>query len=93
MHALYRAAQESLTNTVRHAHAKHVQVRLVSGRDKVTLVVEDDGRGFAAGTPYGFGLLGMAERQRAAGGGLEIKPRDGGGTVVEAWVKARAGKR
>lgn len=93
VHALYRAAQECLTNTARHAGARHVLVRLSQDRDKVTLVVEDDGRGFQAGTPYGFGLLGMAERQRAAGGGLEIRPREGGGTIVEAWVKGKAGKR
>lgn len=90
IHALYRAAQECLTNIVRHADAHKVQVRLLAETERVTLTVQDDGRGVAPGRPAGFGLLGMAERARAAGGGMTIEPAQGRGTRVTVWVQAGA---
>jgi signal transduction histidine kinase len=83
--ALYRLAQESVTNALRHArHATLVDV-LVAGDDStVQLTVSDDGeaRPGAAGSASGFGLLGMAERARLLGGTFEAGPgRDGGWTV------------
>lgn len=93
VHALYRAAQECLTNVVRHAEAGRVEVRLAADRDKVTLTVEDDGRGLAPDQRHGFGLLGMAERARAAGGGMSIGPGAQGGTRVVVTVRARGSRR
>ncbi len=90
VHALYRAAQECLTNIVRHADARRVQVRLFADDSRVTLVVQDDGKGIAAERPHGFGLLGMAERARAADGGMTVEPAAGGGTRVTVWVQPGA---
>ena len=83
--ALYRLAQESVTNALRHArHATLVHVVVAGDDDSVRLTVWDDGhaRPADAGTSSGFGLLGMAERARLLGGTFEAGPnRDGGWTV------------
>jgi two-component system sensor histidine kinase UhpB len=81
--ALYRAVQECLTNTVRHADARLVEVTLSQGLGIVRVAVRDDGRGFAPDARFGFGLLGMAERARALGGRLEVSRPKGGGALVE----------
>jgi signal transduction histidine kinase len=83
--AVYRLAQEALTNVVKHAGAKQVEVTLVEHGAAVELVVSDDGRGFdeAAITP-GFGLVGMRERAELAGGTLRVETAPGKGTVVTA---------
>jgi signal transduction histidine kinase len=84
--ALYRLAQESVTNALRHArHASHVHVVVTGDVDNVRLTVWDDGdaRPATAGSTSGFGLLGMAERARLLGGTLEAGPgREEGWTVV-----------
>jgi len=86
---LYRVAQEALTNVARHARAKRVSVLLERRPDLVSLIVEDDGRGFdpqaAMGAPAGpgrLGLLGMQERVRLAGGALTIESAPETGTTV-----------
>ena len=83
---LYRLAQESVTNALRHArHATSVQVVVTGDDDSVRLTVWDDGDPRPAGvvSSSGFGLLGMAERARLLGGTLEAGPaRDRGWTVV-----------
>ena len=83
--ALYRLAQESVTNALRHArHATLVHVVVTGHDDSVRLTVWDDGdaRPADAGSSSGFGLLGMAERARLLGGAFEAGPnRDGGWTV------------
>jgi signal transduction histidine kinase len=86
--ALYRICQESLANVVRHAAARHVDVRLVATPEQVRLVVEDDGQGFDASDMPGerHGLVGMNERARMLGGSLEIRSSPGAGTRVEAIV-------
>jgi two-component system sensor histidine kinase UhpB len=79
--AVYRVAQEALTNVTRHAHAN--QVRLVLARDAtghVCLTVEDDGRGMdLAHATRGLGLLGAGERAAALGGELRIESAPGAG--------------
>jgi signal transduction histidine kinase len=70
--ALFRAAQEGLTNARRHAGAGRVTVRATFGGDSARLVVADDGRGFADGATEGFGLRGMRDRLRAVGGSVEL---------------------
>ena len=67
---VYRCIQESLTNAIRHAEAKHVAVKLdrVENDASLTLTVIDDGRGMSQPTPAGFGTRGMKERVEALGG-------------------------
>jgi two-component system, NarL family, sensor histidine kinase UhpB len=82
---LYRIAQEALTNVARHARAKSVEVILERQADSVLLIVEDNGVGFdaeRAGTPRGFGLLGMHERASLVGATLQIESTPGKGTTV-----------
>jgi signal transduction histidine kinase len=72
--AVYRVAQESLTNVVKHAHAGAVEVRLRWG-DTLELEVRDDGRGGNGRVPSGgHGLIGMRERVTACGGTLTTGP-------------------
>jgi len=87
--ALYRAAQECLTNVVRHAGAKTVRVTLKKRKGGVMVSVSDDGRGFAQ-ERYGFGLLGMAERARALGGKMDVTATPGGGSLVSLTVPTKA---
>jgi two-component system sensor histidine kinase UhpB len=82
--ALYRAAQEALTNIVRHADARTVSLSLEEQGGLLVLTVEDDGRGLSEGALHGFGLLGMAERARAVGGSLSVGPGKGRGTRIVA---------
>lgn len=79
--AVYRIAQESLTNVARHADAHRVTIALEPAGDSVVLLVTDDGHGFAGGVvPEGHGgLRGMRERAVLLSGSLGIGPgRDGG---------------
>jgi len=88
--ALFRIAQESVTNAVRHADgATRVDVRVSNGSDRYTLTVRDDGRGIVADSkPVGYGLIGMAERARLLGGTLEAGPAHDGGWLVTAELPA-----
>lgn len=89
---LYRCVQESLTNAIRHAQAKHVAVRLGEGRSadngerRVELTIDDDGCGIAADAPRGFGLTGMQERVKVLGGDFAVGPRESGGTRVHVAI-------
>jgi signal transduction histidine kinase len=65
----YRIVQEALSNTVRHAEADRVRVRLTWRDDVLDLEIADDGRGDTGGRG-GHGLIGMRERVQVAGGGL-----------------------
>ena len=86
---LYRITQEALTNVARHAQAKRVSVLLERRPGYVSLIVEDDGRGFEAegviaapASPEKLGLLGMQERVKLAGGTLTIESVPGSGSTV-----------
>jgi two-component system, NarL family, sensor histidine kinase UhpB len=88
---LYRIVQEALSNSIRHAGASCVHVRITRGSDTVTVAVEDDGRGFVmdevmSGNGQGLGLYGMEERAAYLGGRVEIQSRPGVGTRVEAEI-------
>ncbi|WP_128002801.1 PAS domain S-box protein [Piscinibacter defluvii] len=87
---LYRVAQEALNNVAKHAHASTVQVTLASrAPQQLLLSVADDGIGIAAGSEHrhgAFGLIGMRERLRAAGGTLQVHSPPGGGTTLDAQV-------
>jgi two-component system sensor histidine kinase UhpB len=78
--AVYRVAQESLTNVARHAHATRVEVALEAGAGSVVLRVADDGTGMREAASNGHGgLRGMRERALLAGGALAVRSgRDGG---------------
>jgi signal transduction histidine kinase len=84
--ALYRLAQEALTNAVRHARsATRVGIDVRREGDAVRLRVSDDGQMERVPAPEpGFGLLGMAERAKLLGGSLSAGPGPEGGWVVEA---------
>ncbi|MFD9736378.1 sensor histidine kinase [Umezawaea sp. NPDC059074] len=84
--ALYRAAQESLTNARRHAGATAVSATLTFGPRDARLEVADDGRGFAVDAAEGFGLKGMRERARLVGGRVEVASAPGAGTRVTVTV-------
>lgn len=86
--ACYRISQEALTNVLRHAHARVIQIRLQFVEGELRLEVQDDGAGFdptpiAAGTTS-MGVLSMEERALLAGGRLEIESSPGCGTLVRA---------
>jgi signal transduction histidine kinase len=82
--ALYRIADEALTNVERHAAAGSVNVHLACGLDRVDLVIRDDGIGFDLSTvdPERYGLTGMAERAALVGATLEVHSRPGSGAAV-----------
>jgi signal transduction histidine kinase len=85
--AVYRLAQEALTNALKHAQATRVVVEVREDGGIVDLEVRDDGVGFDAGaSTQGFGLVGMRERIALVGGTLAIEAADGGGTVVAASI-------
>ncbi|OJF10122.1 GAF domain-containing sensor histidine kinase, partial [Couchioplanes caeruleus] len=86
--SLFRIAQESVQNIVKHAEASRAVIRLARHGRMVMLSVTDDGTGFdASGSPgSGYGLTGMAERVHLLGGRLRIKSQPGGGTTVEVTV-------
>jgi signal transduction histidine kinase len=93
--AVYRVAQEALSNVVRHAQATRTRVDLHFG-EEVVLTVTDDGRGIpasctlSAGAGGGLGLIGMRERVNLVGGRLELRARTPHGTLVRAAVPGRA---
>jgi signal transduction histidine kinase len=86
--ALYRIVQESLTNIVKHAHARNVSVVLVRKPGAVAAVIEDDGQGFDPGSTRdgGFGLEGMRERVGLLDGRLQIESGEGAGSTLVAEV-------
>jgi signal transduction histidine kinase len=87
---LYRVAQESLTNAMKHSSAGRVTVEVIERGGSVTLRVEDDGDGFdPAEISGGFGLVGMHDRASLVGGSVSVESEPGAGTTVRAEVPAR----
>ena len=80
--SIYRVAQESLTNVVRHSGADCAELDLYRRDGALVLEVNDDGRGVAPGAVQGTGMQGMRERALLIGGRLEVRPRRPHGTVV-----------
>jgi signal transduction histidine kinase len=85
----YRIVQESLTNTLKHAFASHVTVRVRHSHDAIEVEVTDDGVG-AALHGEGRGLIGMRERVALYGGELDAGSRAGGGYEVRARIPVAA---
>jgi signal transduction histidine kinase len=87
--ALYRIAQEALTNAARHARASHVELLLDEAPGGMRLTLSDDGQGFdpAQAEHHGrLGLLGIRERSRLLGGRCNVHSRPGSGTRVEVDI-------
>jgi PAS domain S-box-containing protein len=82
--ALYRIAQESLNNIVRHSSAKESRVRLIRSQQEVELVIVDNGQGFdTKGNSSGFGLVSILERAEAIQAVVLIQSKAGIGTRVK----------
>jgi signal transduction histidine kinase len=82
---LLRIGQEAITNAIKHAQAEQLRIELSYVTDRVTLSVQDDGRGFDSTqqSPNGhFGLVGMRERVRQMGGQLLVNSRPQAGTEI-----------
>jgi signal transduction histidine kinase len=98
--ALYRVTQEALNNVVKHARAQHVRIELAESEGAVSLLVIDDGIGFAAEhgegrqtrgrfAHVGLGLRTMRERVEALGGNFGVQSSPGKGTKVEVFVPGK----
>ncbi len=84
--AVFRIVQESLRNAERHAGAAHLVVCLAFSPEGCRATVTDDGRGLAADSLPGLGVLGMRERAEVVGARLEMGPSPHGGTAVSVTV-------
>jgi signal transduction histidine kinase len=89
--ALYRIAQEALHNTVKHARAKGVDLKMECDPGSIALTVSDDGAGFdpQGEFPGHLGLRSMRERAAHLGGTLEIESAPGKGTRIRARIPLR----
>lgn len=82
-HALFRAAQESLTNVQRHANAQTAWLTLTTQNGQITLTTDDDGQGFPAETGDGrFGLQGLRERAGNLNGAITLGRSPQGGAQI-----------
>ncbi len=87
---LFRVAQESLENIVRHAEARHITVQLMRAGPCLILSVSDDGRGFdpaQVDPEKHFGLKGLRERVAMFTGNLEIHSQAGHGTTIRLTLE------
>jgi PAS domain S-box-containing protein len=97
--ALFRVAQEALTNIVKHAHASAAAVALAAEPGRVTLTIADNGAGFDSGVQStlpgsrGMGMASMRERAEAVGGRPRIESAPGRGTRVIVEVPHIAAPR
>lgn len=86
--ALYQGVREALTNVVKHARAKNVEVKIQNESDIIRITIVDDGIGFdplrtkAPGRKGGFGLFSIRESLEGLGGELTVKPKSTNGTSV-----------
>src|SRR6266567_2418450 len=89
---MYRIAQEALANACKHAHAQQIQLKLTLDDQSLSLLVQDDGRGFdpdevTVGVRGGhFGLASMNERVKLLGGTICIESEPGAGTCIVVCV-------
>jgi signal transduction histidine kinase len=90
--AVYRVAQEALTNVIKHAQAHTCWLRLTvdAAAGVLCLEVQDDGQGIAPGHHMGVGLRSMGERAAELGGTLTVEPGAAGGTRVRALLPLKS---
>ncbi len=86
---LLRCAQEAITNSVRHAGARNLWIRLAQDENGVALAAHDDGRG-SSDLAQGNGLSGMRERLEQLGGELRLESSPGAGFSLHAWLPLEA---
>jgi signal transduction histidine kinase len=94
--ALFRVAQEGLSNIIRHAEAKTVRLDLRGGDDHCTLMLADDGKGFDTLNPRlrgSHGLMGMRQRVQSLGGRLDVESGTGSGTTLRVTIPIRKSDR
>jgi PAS domain S-box-containing protein len=92
--ALFRIAQEALTNVLKYAEADTIQIRLTSDKKKITLVITDNGKGFDLSSVLknrgrdgrGLGLLGMRERAELLAGTCHVESELGVGTHIQVEI-------
>ena len=90
--AVFRIAQESLTNVAKHARASRVTISLHPANDGVCMEIADNGKSFRAGPGSAakqrqrLGLLGMQERVRLVNGQFSVRPEPGRGTTVRVTI-------
>ncbi|MBI2955362.1 MAG: sensor histidine kinase [Chloroflexi bacterium] len=89
--ALFRVVQEAMNNIVKHSQASHGNIKLELRDSVITIIIEDNGKGFDVGRMFvpvskgrGLGLLGMKERMSLLGGNLAIESEPGAGTRILA---------
>jgi signal transduction histidine kinase len=92
-HSVFLAVKEALNNTVRHARATAVTLRLAVSDGVMTIEVSDNGCGFAtgAGGDAGNGLRNMAARMQEVGGQFELRSTPGSGTTISLRLRLRPG--
>ena len=86
---LYRIVQEALTNIVKYASARNVDVELLADDEGLSLVVHDDGTGLPAGVEssrLSHGIAGMRQRVRALNGSFKIGSKPGSGTTIDVFI-------
>jgi signal transduction histidine kinase/ligand-binding sensor domain-containing protein len=94
-HEVPLVVKEAVTNAVRHARARNIEVGVLSDEEGLQVWVRDDGRGFSpegAANGGGFGIIGMHERARRLGGVLTIQSTPGAGTEVSLLVPRSQGQ-
>ncbi len=94
-HVFYRVAQEALLNSTQHAQAQHISIKIEETREKLCLIVIDDGNGFdpsAVDVSAHFGVQGMRERAAMIGAELNVSSRVGQGTQVEMLLNREPGE-
>jgi signal transduction histidine kinase len=95
--ALYRVAQESLTNIAKHAEASYGAVKIHKVRNGIELEIKDNGKSFRVDDPTSanrkkrLGLLGIQERVRLANGEFQVQSTPGKGTKLKVWIPFKLG--
>ncbi|MEW9502273.1 sensor histidine kinase [Jeotgalibacillus marinus] len=86
--SLFRLIQESVQNALKHAHAKEITVKIESRRDRIVVVIKDNGKGFDASQKKvgSFGLIGMRERVKLLAAEMSVNSKPGSGTIIMIQV-------
>jgi signal transduction histidine kinase len=88
--AIYRVAQEGVTNAAKHARASEIELRVIERENGIEVTVRDDGVGFdPAGDALGYGLAGIRERVELLQGSVTLESAPGDGTTLRASFPVR----
>ncbi len=87
---VFRIVQEALSNSMKHARASKVNVRMARRQGRFKVVIEDNGRGFKANDKsLGLGLVTMKERAKLLGGSIDIRSIVGKGTIISLDIPVK----